>query len=136
MRQDPGDNAEGEQTNNKSKGNEEKTRANQGEAVGMQEKGGQELVHQKQLLLNALLAQISQGNFLPRNDANIRAVTSVGQCQVGKDSRVGDGGKKNPEVWAQVKHGRENLMKVSGGGTQLQRGSNANNKNNTTTGVS
>lgn len=74
------------------------------------------------------MTQISQGKFLLSNEANTRAGTSVGLTRGGTKVRYGDGTKTNSENMAPGKQGRENLMPVSGGGSQVLRGLNVNDR--------
>ena len=87
----------------KNKDKEEETKTNQGGAAVIQEKGGPDLAHQQQLLLNALLAQISQGNFLGGCDGIMRTGTSAGDIKASVDTRARDGGKTNSQVGVQMK---------------------------------
>lgn len=70
---------EGESAKNKNKGKEEGPGIEQGEASGSLEKSGQELIQQQQVLLNALLAQISQGKVISGSETNIRSGAGAGQ---------------------------------------------------------
>ncbi|XBI13318.1 hypothetical protein VPH35_140065 [Triticum aestivum] len=118
---------DGEGAKSKNKGKEEGPGIEQGDASGSLEKSGQELLQQQQVLLNALLAQISQGKIISGSEANIRPGASAGQSHGGNEFRSSGTNKGVTDPKNSGDQGREALMIHIIGGNQGQRGFGAGN---------